>query len=57
MDAQPETQGIGNLSEHAYSDMIKAGQVALEEELNLRVFRGRFAELIGVEADELVMDA
>ena len=37
-----------------YAAATRAGQVAMDQELNLRVFRQRFATLIGIEEDELL---
>jgi hypothetical protein len=37
-----------------YSDATEAGQKAREQELNLQIFRSRFASLIGIEENDLL---
>ncbi len=39
-----------------YRHMVEAGQEALDQELNRRVFVGRFARLLGVEDGELLLE-
>lgn len=36
-----------------YSSAVRAGQKALDEELNLSVFLGRFAKLVGIKENQL----